>query len=97
MSAVLSSPEVSKVNWLLRQTMAKRKITNKALADKIGKHPVTVARLKSQDTLPEIGGEAIEQIRAAISELSQDRFGPCLLSELIQLEEDAYPRESDRP
>lgn len=87
MSAVFVRSKVSKVSWRLRQTMAYRKITNKALAEKLDKHPTTIARLKAQDILPEIGGEAIEQIRAAISELSQEKFGVCTLSELIQLEE----------
>ncbi|MBW4469243.1 MAG: helix-turn-helix transcriptional regulator [Stenomitos rutilans HA7619-LM2] len=88
MDAVLMQPEVSRVSWLLRQVMAHRKITNKALAERLGKHPTTIARLKAQDTLPEIGNAAIEEIRVAITELSKDRFGICPLSELLQLEED---------
>ena len=84
---VRSKVEVSKVSWRLRQTMAHRKITNKALAERLDKHPTTIARLKAQDTLPEIGSDAIEQIRVAITELSQEKFGICTLSELIHLEE----------
>lgn len=87
MNAVLSASEVSKISWLLRETMARRKITNKALADRLGKHPTTIARLKAQDTLPEIGGEAIEDIRVAITDLSQESFGVCTLAELVQLDE----------
>lgn len=89
MDAVLLRSEVGGVSWLLRETMARRKITNKALAAKLGKHPVTVARLKAQDTLPEIGNTAIEEIRVAINDLSKEGFGVCLFSELIQLEESA--------
>lgn len=91
MSASLLPPPskmMSKISWLLRPTMARRKITNKALAKHLGKHPTTIARLKAQDILPEIGGDAIEQIRSAISELSQEEFGVCRLSELIIFEED---------
>jgi putative transcriptional regulator len=88
MDAVLMQPEVSKVSWLLRQVMAHRKVTNKALAEKLGKHPTTIARLKAQDTLPEIGNDAIEEIRVAITELSKEKFGVCTLSEIVQLEED---------
>jgi DNA-binding Xre family transcriptional regulator len=78
-----------KVSWLLRETMARRKITNKSLAEKLGKHPVSIARLKAQDTLPEIGSAAIEEIRVAITDLSKKSFGACTFSELIGLEEDA--------
>jgi putative transcriptional regulator len=89
MNAVLMRSEVSKVSWLLRQVMAHRRITNKALAERLGKHPTTIARLKAQDALPEIGGAAIEEIRAAITELSQENFGVCSLSELLRLDEDS--------
>lgn len=80
--------DVGKVSWLLRETMARRKITNKALAESLGSHPVSISRLKAQDTLPAIGGEEIERIRAAITSLSQGSFGVCLLSELVRLEDD---------
>lgn len=88
MDAVLMQPEVSKVSWLLRQAMAHRKVTNKALAERLGKHPTTIARLKAQDTLPEIGNAAIEEIRVAITELSKEKFGVCPLAELLHLEDD---------
>lgn len=88
MNAVLMQSDVSKVSWRLRQVLAHRKITNKALAEKIGKHPTTIARLKAQDALPEIGNEAIEEIRVAITALSKEKFGVCTLAELIYLEED---------
>ena len=88
MNAVLSHSVVGKVRWLLRETMARRKVTNKALAEKLGKHPVSIARLKAQDTLPEIGNATIEEIRAAIDDLSREGFGACTLAELIQLDEE---------
>jgi DNA-binding Xre family transcriptional regulator len=67
--------------------MARRKITNKALAEKLGSHQVSISRLKAQDTLPAIGGEEVERIRVAINDLSQARFGICNLSELVGLED----------
>lgn len=85
---MVSALEVGKVSWKLRETMARRKITNKDLAEKLGSHPVSISRLKAPDILPAIGGEEIERIRAAINELSQESFGFCALSELVGLEED---------
>lgn len=87
MSVVLSFLKVSKVSWKLRQVLADRKLTNKALADKLGIHPTSVSRLKSQDILPAIGGDEIEKIRVAIAQLSQEKYGTCTLSELVKLEE----------
>ncbi|MBE9103376.1 hypothetical protein [Vacuolonema iberomarrocanum] len=78
---------MGKVRWQLRATMAQRKITNKALGQKMGRHASSIARLKAHDILPEIGGELIEEIRVAISELSLDEFGECALSELVVLDE----------
>lgn len=88
MNAVTRVCNVARVAWKLRSVLADRKITNKALADKLGVHPTSVSRLKTQETLPAIGDKEIEKIRVAINELSQDRFGSCLLSELIRIEED---------
>ena len=78
----------ARVLWKLREVLARRKITNNALAEKIGLHPVNISRLKSRNTLPAIGSEAIERFRVAITELSRETFGVCTLSELIELEED---------
>jgi putative transcriptional regulator len=88
MDAVFNPPDVSRVTWKLREVLARRKVTNKALAEKMGVHPTNISRLKSRDTLPAIGNEEIERFRVAITELSQESFGVCTLSELIGLEED---------
>lgn len=88
MDAVFNVPDVSRVNWKLREVLARRKITNKALAEKMGVHPTNISRLKSRDTLPAIGSEEIERFRIAITDLSREQFGVCTLSELINLEED---------
>lgn len=81
-------PVVSRVIWKLRETLARRRITNKALADEIGLHATNVSRLKNRDTLPAIGNDDIEKIRLAITRLSSDEFGVCTLSELIELREE---------
>jgi putative transcriptional regulator len=87
MDAMLNSPTVSKVRWKLREVMARRKITNRALALELQVHPTTISRLKSQDVLPEIGGETLRQLINAINKLSVDGFGSCNLLELLELVE----------
>ncbi len=92
MSVVLSNPlSMGKIAWKLRETMARRKVSNKDLANALGVHATTISRIKSRDLLPELGSEEIERYRAAISELSRDRFGPCKLSELVELDEECDP------
>lgn len=90
MNAILTPHDASKVTWKLREVLARRKITNKALAEKVGLHPTNISRLKSRDTLPAIGSEDIERFRVAITDLSKDVFGVCTLSELIELKEDSH-------
>lgn len=81
MNAVLYEPCVGKVRWKLRAVMAERKITNKALAEVMGRNPVTIAKLKSVDELPGIGGDTLAKLCEAIATLSSR---PCVLSDLIE-------------
>ena len=85
MSTVSNPPIVRKVRWKLREVMARRKITNKALADELKVHPTTISRLKTQDVLSEIGGEVLCQLINAMNKLSVEGFGFCSLPELIEL------------
>lgn len=81
MNAVLCEPNVGKVRWKLRVVMAERKITNKALAEFMGRNPVSIAKLKSVDELPEIGGDTLAKLCEGIAALSNR---PCLPSDLIE-------------
>ncbi len=85
MNPVLSPPKVSRVRWKLREVMARRKITNKALADELKVHPTSISRLKTQDVLPEIGGDVLCQLINGINKLSTKDYGSCTLPELIEL------------
>lgn len=65
--------------------MARRRITNKALADELNAHPTSISRIKTQDVLPEIGGEALGRLIDGINKLSVKGFGNCTLEELAEL------------
>ncbi len=80
MNAVLCEWRVAKVLWKLRAVMADRKITNKALAKELGMNPVSISKLKNNDQLPEIGGEALANLCEAITKLSSQ---PCTPHDLI--------------
>ncbi len=81
MNAVLYQWRVAKVLWKLRAVMADRKITNKALAEELGMNVVSISRLKQNDQLPEIGGEALAKLCQAITKLSSTTCEP---NDLIQ-------------
>lgn len=83
MSAVLCKWRVAKVFWKLRAVMADRKITNKALAEELGMNPVSISKLKNNDQLPEIGGEALANICQAITKLSSRDCTPDDLIEYV--------------
>ena len=65
--------------------MARRRITNKALADELKAHPTGISRIKTQDVLPEIGGEAVGRLIDGINKLSSEGFGECTLEELMEV------------
>ena len=83
MNAVLCKWRVAKVFWKLRAVMADRKITNKALAEELGMNPVSISKLKNNDQLPEIGGEALANICQAITKLSYKQCTPDDLIEYV--------------
>ncbi len=65
--------------------MARRRITNKALALELDVHPTSISRLRTQDVLPEIGGEVLGRLIDGINKLTVEGYGDCTLEELTEL------------
>ena len=76
---------MSVVRWKLREVMARRRITNKALALELNVHPTSISRLRTQEVLPEIGGEVLGQLIDGINKLTVEDYGDCTLEELTEL------------
>jgi putative transcriptional regulator len=85
MSVISVLKPVGKVAWKMRECMARRRVKNADLAKAIGIHPTSIARLKAQDVLPEIGNARIEEIRKAIEYLSATTYGECSMGELVEV------------
>ena len=85
MNSILNQRKVSIVRWKLREVMARRRITNKALAIELDVHPTSISRLRTQDVLPEIGGEVLGRLIDGINKLTVEGYGDCTLEELIEL------------
>lgn len=73
------------MRWKLREVMARRRITNKALAVELDVHPTSISRLRTQDVLPEIGGEVLGSLIDGINKLTVEGYGECSLEELVEL------------
>lgn len=65
------------IRWKLREVMARKKVTNRDLAQAIGIHEGSVSRLKSADEMPRIDGKTLEQLCQVLN---------CELSDLIERE-----------
>ena len=63
------------VRWKLRQLMSDRKMTNRALSKKVGKHANTISNLKQLDYMPKVDGEFLTALCRALE---------CELWELIE-------------
>ena len=85
MNSISNLKKVSIVRWKLREVMARRRITNKALAVELDVHPTSISRLRTQDVLPEIGGEVLGRLIDGINKLTVEGYGDCTLEELTEL------------
>jgi hypothetical protein len=63
------------ITWHLREVMAKHKISNRALAEKVGKHETTVTAWRNAETLPGFGGEVLGELLHSLSLLSGREIG----------------------
>jgi DNA-binding Xre family transcriptional regulator len=59
--------------WVLRAFMAQHKIKNVELAEAIGRHVTTIARMKAEDSIPTVGGEALDEICHGLTKVLRGR------------------------
>lgn len=55
------------LRWKLRQVMADRNMSNRALASAIGIHETNVSNMKRRDSMPRIDGETLEALCKALN------------------------------
>lgn len=63
------------IRWKLREIMARKKITNRALADALSMHEGSISRLKALDEMPRIDGKTLSRFCEELG---------CSLDELIE-------------
>lgn len=68
------------IKWKLREVMARKKISNRKLAQAIGMHETSISRMKSEDVLPRVDNEYLSKICKALD---------CTPSDLLEYVPDA--------
>ena len=63
----MRSTVVPMIRWKLRQVMADRQMTNRALAEAIGVHETSISNLKRRDTMPRVDGEMLDGLCKALA------------------------------
>ena len=61
------STVVPMIRWKLRQVMADRNVTNRALAEKLGVHETSISNLKRRDTMPRVDGDLLDGLCKALA------------------------------
>ena len=75
MVASLPTKPAPVIRWKLREVMARKKITNRALAKVLDMHEGSISRLKGLDEMPQIDGKTLSKFCQALS---------CSLFDLIE-------------
>lgn len=68
------------IRWKLREVMARKKVTNRALAKTMDMHQGSISRLKSADEMPRVDGKTLDRLCEALD---------CVLEDLIEQENTA--------
>ena len=55
------------IKWRLRQVMADRNMTNRALAEALGVHETSISNMKRRDTMPRVDGEMLDGLCKALA------------------------------
>ncbi|BAS59907.1 hypothetical protein NIES2135_20640 [Leptolyngbya boryana NIES-2135] len=64
-------PGIVPTKWKLAEVLARHKIKNKELAERLGVRPNTISDLKRADSMPRIDGKKLDELAAAITALSK--------------------------
>lgn len=62
----------SMIRWRLRELMSRYRISNRDLAEALGRHETSVSRLKSGDSMPRLNGKELSQLCDALTQVLKD-------------------------
>ena len=67
---------MAKIGWFLNVVMARWHITNAELAEKMGRHPTSISRLRTARSMPRMNGADLQALCDALSVLSGKDIDP---------------------
>jgi putative transcriptional regulator len=68
---LIKKPQMLK--WRLREVMARGKITNRELAQELGRHEGSISRMKNAEQMPRIDGIELNDLCNALTKLFHSR------------------------
>lgn len=75
--------------WRLNELMARHRVSGAALAKELGLSANAISALRNAETLPQIGGERLDQIADALTKLSKSKVKASVRSvDLLEWVED---------
>ncbi len=65
--------ERSMLRWRLREVMARGRITNRELAERLQKHETSISRMKNSDVMPRMDGDELNSLCNALTAIFRER------------------------
>lgn len=65
--------EHSMLRWRLREIMARGRITNRELAQRLHRHETSISRMKNSDTMPKMDGDELNSLCNVLTEILKER------------------------
>jgi len=65
--------EQSMLRWRLREIMARGRITNRELAQRLHRHETSISRMKNSDTMPKMDGDELNILCNVLTEMLKER------------------------
>lgn len=86
-----------RLRWRLNEVMARLRITNQELGDEMGRHEVSISRMRSTDSMPRLDGDALNSLSNALTKISRSRGVPGMVgpSDLFEYSPDDDLNKSD--
>jgi len=65
--------EKSMLRWRMREIMARGRITNRELAQRLHRHETSISRMKNAVTMPKMDGEELNDLCNALTQLLREK------------------------
>lgn len=78
--------EKSMLRWRLREVMARGRITNRELADRLHKHETSISRMKNSDTMPRMDGDELNSLCKALTTIFRERGQDVVITHMDLME-----------